>query len=316
MTDQDERALLRHCNFSMACVALGPVLTPAFLTSFADAFSIDNTEQLGRIAATLFVGSTLGIAVTGPLADRIGARPFAVGGAAAIAIGLLAMPFAPAYGFLLLATFITGLGAGTLDMILSPIVSAATKNDGTRALNGLHACYALGAVTWLAIAAASFWWGVPWRATLSCAAIPAGYAAVRFLFLPSPPLIADTAARMPLRALVRMPSFLILLVAITLAGAAEEGMAQWLPAYSERELGFSKAVGGAALACFALGMGMGTSHRRIHTEHHLSTHHSFSHWGLYARGCMSLVHALRLRGSHWSVALALELPAAPCGQRF
>ena len=38
------------------------------------------------------------------------------------------------------------------------------------------------------------------------------------------------------------------LLAIALAGATEAGMAQWLPAYSERVLGYSRAAGGMALA--------------------------------------------------------------------
>jgi len=56
---------------------------------------------------------------------------------------------------------------------------------------------------------------------------------------------------------VRRPRFLVALAAIVLAGATEAGISQWLPAYSERVLGYGKTSSGAALIAFSLAMAAG-----------------------------------------------------------
>jgi fucose permease len=48
-----------------------------------------------------------------------------------------------------------------------------------------------------------------------------------------------------------------MLLVISMAGATEISMAQWLPAFAERGLGYSKATGGMALAAFSLAMLVG-----------------------------------------------------------
>jgi len=56
---------------------------------------------------------------------------------------------------------------------------------------------------------------------------------------------------MRLRRLVRRSGFLAALALIFAVGAAEAGIAQWLPAYAELGLGFSKWTGGMALVVFS-----------------------------------------------------------------
>jgi fucose permease len=68
--------------------------------------------------------------------------------------------------------------------------------------------------------------------------------------------------------LLRQPLFLGALTAILLAGATEVGLAQWLPAFTERQLGYSKAAGAIALSGFSVGMVAG----RVlagHAGHHV-----------------------------------------------
>src|SRR6266852_4087418 len=63
----------------------------------------------------------------------------------------------------------------------------------------------------------------------------------------------DTAAR----SLCRNSSFVAVNVAIFLGGALELGMAQWLPAYAEMSLGFSKSTGSVSLLAFSAAMALG-----------------------------------------------------------
>ena len=93
------------------------IVEPAavFLTSFSEAFGGAaglTEEQLGRIAAVVFGGFVVGIAVANPLADDWGAsvRGFRIGVVIG-GLGLLGM--ANSYATLLMSVFL-GLGAGML----------------------------------------------------------------------------------------------------------------------------------------------------------------------------------------------------------
>ena len=249
--------LLWFCNGGMALVALGPTLFPAFLTTFAEIFDIAEAERLGRLAAILFAGFIVGIAASGPLADRFGPRPFAVGGAALSAIGLLVASAAWSYATLAVSAFIIGTGAGVLDMVMSPIVSMVAKNDRARALNRLHAFYAIGAVAWLAIATITISIDLGWRIAFALASIAPAAIGIGFSVSSMPVRLHDGEERSRSRTLIWKPGFWIAMAAIGLTGATEEGMNQWLPAYAELDLGFSKASASLGLAGFSMLLGIG-----------------------------------------------------------
>ncbi len=80
---------------------------------------------------------------------------------------------------------------------------------------------------------------------------------VFFLRVPVPAALHDGGRPMGLRGLLREPRFFLAMFMIALVGATEEGLAQWLPAYAERQLGYSKATAGLALAGFGVAMGVG-----------------------------------------------------------
>jgi hypothetical protein len=126
----------------MMALAITINLLPVFLTTIAFDLgkgTVLSAEQLGRVGAVTFIGLVGGILVTGPLADRWGGRIFAVGGNGLIAMGLATLHWTIDYPMLLGAAFISGVGGGILDMILSPIVSSLTRGQSqTPALNVLH----------------------------------------------------------------------------------------------------------------------------------------------------------------------------------
>ncbi|MBV9390525.1 MAG: MFS transporter, partial [Verrucomicrobia bacterium] len=79
------------CYGAMITLAIGVNLIPVFLTSLRTAFSSSpplTQEQLGRLGAIGFGGLVLGILITGPCADRWGAKMFAVGGNLILAASL------------------------------------------------------------------------------------------------------------------------------------------------------------------------------------------------------------------------------------
>lgn len=253
------RLLTYLCYGAMMSLSIALNLLPVFLTTLSATYGGAaglSQEELGRLGAIAFTGLVLGIAVTGPLADRWGAKPFALLGNLLTSVCLAAAAYAPSYGSLAVALFWLGVAAGILDMVLSPIVAALNPTRRVAAMNWLHAFYCIGAVATILAGTLALRAGFSWRfACLVLLPLPAALAAVLGA-LAFPALTAE-GGRLPARALVRESWFRTALAAIFLGGATELGMAQWLPAYAETELGFPAWVGGAGLLGFSAAMAAG-----------------------------------------------------------
>jgi fucose permease len=259
--------LVSLCHGGMICVAIVINLYPLYLTIFGVDFGGLNEEQLGRIPALMFAGIIFGIVVTGPLADRFGVRLFAVAGMAVSAVGLVLVALAQRYETLLLAGIVSGSGAGILDMSMGPLVAAVNTHRRTAALNRLHAYFCIGGILTVLAVSGGLHTGLSWRFMAGTLAIFPLLLLVAFAVVPLPALIHPQQSREGLRVLLRRPRFLLALTLMALAGATETGMMQWLPAYAELELGYSKFVGAFALILFSLGMAGGrllTSYRLSH----------------------------------------------------
>lgn len=250
------RLLTLLCYGAMMSLAIGLNLLPVFLTTLAHTYGGVGgltQEQLGRLGALAFAGLVVGILGTGPLADRWGAKPFALLGNLLIGASLIAAAYAPDYAGLGGAIFVLGLGAGVLDMVLSPVVAALNPARRSAALNWLHSYYCVGAVVTILLGTLALQAGLGWRAAcLLLLPLPVGlvlaFAPLRF------PALSVEGGRLPLRVLVRRGWFLAALAAIFLGGATEAGMVQWLPAYAETSLGYPAWVGGGALLLFSVAM--------------------------------------------------------------
>lgn len=237
-------------------MAIATNLPPVYFTTFSRTFGGEaglTAEQLGRIGAFVFGGYVIGLLVSLPLADRLGGKPFVLIGNAVCAISLGLIAAAANYTMLLTAVLLLGIGAGIIELITSPIVSVLEPTRRTNALNMLHSFYSLGSVLTVLIASLMIYFEISWRLTTAAMALLPLFTFLGFIKETLPPLIHEDH-RMPLRKLLRMPFFLVTLVAITLCGASELGLVQWLPAYAEKGLGFSRWFGGLSLMFFSVGM--------------------------------------------------------------
>lgn len=245
----------------MVSLAIAVNLLPVFFTSLSDSLGSLSHEQLGRIPAVTFAGLVAAILISGPLADRYGLKPFAIAGNGLVAGGLLLLGTAPAYPQVLLACFIMGFGAGTLDMVLSPIVCVFQPANKSSAMNWLHSFYCVGAVLTILIASLALQHRVSWRsAAMGLVAMPLLVGMTFFrLRMPAAGTAPASAGddKNTLSILLRQRPFLWTLAAIFLGGATELGMAQWLPAYAEHSLGFVKWAADLAFLGFSLAMAVG-----------------------------------------------------------
>jgi fucose permease len=243
----------------MMSLAIGLNLLPVFLTNLSVTYGGSeglSQEELGRLGAITFSGLVVGILLTGPMADRWGAKLFAQLGNLLTLASLIAMASAPTYLLLGVALFFLGLGAGMLDMILSPVVSALNPEKRSTALNWLHSFYCVGAVVTILCGTLALQAGLSWRqSSLLLTPLPL-FLFVSFAPQHFPALVTEKG-RLGLRVLIRKTWFLGALAAIFLGGATELGMAQWLPAYAEQALRFPVWVSGSALLFFSLAMAAG-----------------------------------------------------------
>ena len=228
------RLLTILCYGAMMSLAIGINLLPIFLTSIQHSFpgpegSGLTKEQLGRLGAVAFSGLVVGILITGPLADRFGAKAFALLGNALLAIGLGVTAWSPTYGVLLAATFGLGLGAGILDMVLSPVVAAINPERRAAAMNWLHSFYCVGAVVTVVAGTLALQAGLGWRVA-GLILIPLPIALVCALGAMSfPALTTDGGERIPLRSLLRSIWFIGALGAIFLGGATNSAWRNGCP---------------------------------------------------------------------------------------
>jgi fucose permease len=246
----------------MMSLAIGVNLLPIFLVSIQHSFLGSSgqgltQEELGRLGAFTFSGLVAAILITGPLADRFGAKLFALSGNALLVVGLILTAWSPTYTILLWANFVLGFGAGVLDMVLSPIVSALNPEKRSASMNWLHSFYCVGATLTVLAGTIALQSNISWRtACLLLIPLPAllifALGVAKF-----PALTSEGEVRIPFRQLVRQLWFIGALAAIFLGGATELGMAQWLPAYAEMALKYPQWVGGAALFFFSICMAIG-----------------------------------------------------------
>ena len=254
------RGKLWLCYASMITIAAAASITPVYMTTFGVTFGGSTgltQEQLGRIPAVLFASFMLTILITGPLADRWGAKRFLLAGHVLIIAGITALAGSVSYEMVLLSVGILGFGAGCLEMVLSPVVSMLRPEKRASAMNWLHSYYCTGSFITVLITSQSLRWDVSWR--LVCGAmillpltVFLGFVSVRI-----PPMVHEDHDREPVLSLLRRRHLPAALSMIFLAGGTEMSMAQWLPAYAERVLGFTKSVSGQGLAGFFIAMALG-----------------------------------------------------------
>lgn len=261
---------MRQCTYKdtiHACY-LGYFVT-ATVNNFPPLLYVIFNEELGislnLISFLITINFTLQFFVDflgSKIINKIGYRKSIVIGNFSVAFGLVLMSVLPQYiGYigLVIAISFCGIGGGTLEVLVSPIVQAAPDGkEKTTAMSLLHSFYCWGAMLVIMGTTLLFrligmgnWYFLPLIWTI----IPF-WNCFAFSFVPITQL-EEVGKGIKLRKLFAMKSFWLLAGLMVCAGACELSVGQWASFYSERALGISKTYGDLLGPClFAFFMGI------------------------------------------------------------
>lgn len=229
-----------HESFGIPLQQITLLVTVNFITQlivdFAAAFFIDYLGyKKGAILAQVFC--TLGMVLLSFLPERMGS------------------PFAG----LLISVITYSIGAGLIEVLISPIVESTPSDNKETAMSLLHSFYSWGHVLVVLLTTLFFrLFGVEnWRImALVWAALPA-VVGVAFCFAPVNHLIGEGEKGMTWKELGKSKLFWVMVLMMICSGASEHAVSQWASAFAEMGLGVSKTVGDlAGPMAFAILMGL------------------------------------------------------------
>ena len=229
-----------HESFGIPLQQITLLVTVNFITQlvvdFAAAFFVDYIGyKAGAIIAQFFC--TTGMILLAILPD------------------VMATPFAG----LMTAVIIYSVGAGLIEVLISPIVESTPSDNKETAMSLLHSFYSWGYVLVVLLTTLFFrLFGIEnWRImALIWAALPA-CVGVMFCFAPVNHLIGEGEKGMTWKELAGSKLFWVMVLMMICAGASEHAVSQWASAFAEMGLGVSKTVGDlAGPMAFAVLMGL------------------------------------------------------------
>jgi fucose permease len=296
MTSDNNRLIIRCCYLGMFIQAMVINLTPLLFIPLKDQLGL-TYEQVGRLILINFSTQMVVDLICAALADRVNPKPLIVAanllaGAGLWVFALASLFFARPYDGLVLGTVVFSVGCGLLEVLLSPIINAVPSQRKSSDMAVLHAFYPIGKVVVIIISALALQaLGTRhWRWIMLAWSVFPMANTLGFLLVRLPPF-AEEGKRQTLRELVRIPTYLGLLLALFMAGAAELSISQWASAFAEKGLGVSKLA--ADLAGFSLfGVGMIAGRLWFGIKGEAMDLQRFMLWGALLSALMYLVIAL------------------------
>ena len=245
-------------------------------TGAAGGKSLGGLLHFGRSATIV-----LAMLASGFISARWGMTRSLAAAVGVMAAGMAACALSPAYGFLLAAVLLAGLGEGVIEALATPFVQTLHPEEPGRYLNFIHGFWSVGVVAstlglggllearvpwpWLFAGVAALlalplgllaWPGAAVREArrrqaADAARGPRGRVSHRGRALA--PLSAADVGRQALD-IVRRRRFWLFYAAMFFAGGGEFGLTFWIASLVQVERGGSPAQAGLATACFAGGM--------------------------------------------------------------
>lgn len=238
---------------------------PLLFITFVDTYGISLTK-ISLLIAVSFSVQLLTDAFEAKFASRLNTRASVIIAHVLAVIGMTGYAYLPSitptpFIGLLICTSLSAVGAGIVEVLISPIVEACPTDGKSAAMSLLHSFYCWGqaGVVLLSTLFFKFVGLEHWRILACLWAIIPAVGAIAFSVVPIYTLEADKESsyrdktQKPVFATKIFAIFFLLMVC---AGAAEQAMSQWASTFAESGLGVNKTVGDLLGPCaFAILMG-------------------------------------------------------------
>ena len=263
MTAQSKyRKTLLACYLGFITQAITANFAPLLFLTFKDSYSIP-LEKVALIPMAFFMTQLLIDFAATKFVDRIGYRTCVVCSQVLSAVGLALLAVLPEvlpdpFTGILIAVVLYAMGAGLIEVLISPIVEACPFDNKDGVMSLLHSFYCWGMVGVILGSTVFFAvFGVEnWRILAILWAVLPFVNTFNFLKCPIERLTEDGEG-MKMSQLFRMPLFWLMALLMVCSGASEISMAQWASAFTESAMGVSKTIGDLAGPClFAVLMGI------------------------------------------------------------
>ena len=263
MTAQSKyRKTLLACYLGFITQAISANFAPLLFLTFKDTYGIP-LEKIALIPMAFFMTQLLIDFAATKFVDRIGYRTCVVCSQVLSAVGLALLAMLPEvlpdpFIGILIAVVLYAMGAGLIEVLISPIVEACPFENKAGVMSLLHSFYCWGSVGVILGSTVFFAvFGVAnWRILAILWAVLPFVNTFNFLKCPIERLTEDGEG-MKMGQLFRMPLFWLMALLMVCSGASEISMAQWASAFTESAMGVSKTIGDLAGPClFAVLMGV------------------------------------------------------------
>ena len=244
---------------------------PLLFITFHNSFGIPLQQITLLVTINFLVQLTVDM-LAALFIDRVGYRVGAVGSQMFCAAGMVCLAFLPdvmptPFAGLLISVIIYSIGAGLIEVLISPIVESTPSDRKETAMSLLHSFYCWGCVMVILVSTVFFaLFGIEnWRIMAILWALLPAVVGVFFCIVPINPLIGEGEKGMTWKELGKSNLFWVMVLMMVCAGAGEHAVSQWASALAEMGLGISKTVGDLAgpMALAAL-MGLGRMLHGIH----------------------------------------------------
>ena len=256
------RKTLLACYLGFITQAISANFAPLLFLTFKDTYGIP-LEKIALIPMAFFLTQLLIDFAATKFVDRIGYRTCVVCSQVLSAVGLALLAMLPEvlpdpFIGILIAVVLYAMGAGLIEVLISPIVEACPFENKAGVMSLLHSFYCWGSVGVILGSTVFFAvFGVAnWRILAILWAVLPFVNTFNFLKCPIERLTEDGEG-MKMGQLFRMPLFWLMALLMVCSGASEISMAQWASAFTESAMGVSKTIGDLAGPClFAVLMGI------------------------------------------------------------
>lgn len=244
---------------------------PLLFVTFMDIYDISFTK-LSLLIAISFTTQLLTDFFEYKFSSKLNLRASVVVAHILAVVGMTGYAYIPEltptpFSGLIICVIISAIGAGLVEVLISPIVEACPTDKKSAAMSLLHSFYCWGQMGVTLLSTLFFKTvGIEHWKLLACiwAIIPA-IGAIAFSIVPLYTLEGDSeAARAENGEKKQWGLFTVFFILMVCAGAAEMAMSQWASSFAEASLGIDKTTGDLLGPCFFAFL-MGSS-RIIHAK--------------------------------------------------